>query len=131
MTALEKLAALEEKHQEAIAAIKGEAITELTKKIAGVKGELASLESEYKALTGKTLKGEKAGGTRKRLSAEEKEALVVSVAGIVKGAKEGISMGKIIEAAGESASAVRDAVKQVKGIKTTGAKASTLYFIKG
>jgi len=35
-----------------------------------------------------------------------------------------------VERAGESVSAVRSAVKLVKGIKSTGAKASTLYFVK-
>lgn len=129
-TALDKIQAIQDEANKKIEALKAEAVTELVKKISGVKSELAALEAEYSSLTGKTLKGEKSGGTRKRLSAEEKAALVVTVGAIIKGAKEGISMGKIVEAAGESASAVRDAVKSLKGVKTTGAKASTLYFLK-
>lgn len=129
-TALEKIAAIEAEAKTKIDALKAEATTELAKRIAGVKSELATLEAEYASLTGKTMKGEKAGGTRRRLSAEEKAALVATVSAIIKGAKEGIKMGDIVKQAGESDSAVRDAVKQVKGIKTTGNKASTLYFAK-
>lgn len=129
-TALEKIQAIQDRANKEIEALKQEAVTELVKKISGVKSELATLEAEYATLTGKTLKGEKAGGTRRRLSKEEKEALVATVSAIIKGAKEGIKMGDIVKAAGESDSAVREAVKAVKGIKTTGNKASTLYFAK-
>ena len=129
-TALEKIAAIQDKANKEIETLKAEAVSELVKRINGVKSELSALEAEYASLTGKTLKGEKAGGTRRRLSKEEKEALVATVSAIIKGAKEGIKMGDIVKAAGESDSAVRDAVKAVKGIKTTGNKASTLYFAK-
>jgi len=38
-------------------------------------------------------------------------------------------MGDIVKQAGESVSAVRSAVKQVRGLKSTGVKGSTLYFL--
>jgi hypothetical protein len=58
-----------------------------------------------------------------------KASLVVKVAGIIITATEGISMGKIVKESGESTSAVRDAISQVKGIIKTGTKATTLYFL--
>ena len=129
-TALQKIAAIEAEAKAKIDALKTEAQSELVKKMAAVKSELAALQAEYEALTGKPAKEGKAGGSRKRLSAEEKAALVLTVAEIIKAAKDGISMGDIVKGAGQSASAVREAVKQVKGMKTTGNKASTLYFAK-
>jgi hypothetical protein len=130
ISALEKIQAIQQKADEEIAKLKAEAISDLAKKLAEAKAVVADLTEQYEELTGKTLKGEKAEGTRKRLSKEEKAALVVTVGEIIKGAKDGISMGDIVEKAGESVSAVRAAVKEVKGIKTTGNKASTLYFAK-
>jgi len=133
MNPLERIAQLEQKHQEQIALIKGEAITELTKQLAEAKAVVANLTAQYEKLTGKKLTGDKAGGgkiTRKRLSTEEKTALVKLVAGIIKNAHDGVSMGNIVQQSGQSVSAVREAVKAVKGVKKTGAKASTLYFVK-
>ena len=130
MNALEKLAELERKHKEAVASIKGEAITELAKKRASLKAELDALDAEYEALTGKKVTGAKAGGSRKRHTAEEKSALVLTVAEIIKKAHEGVSMSEIVNQTGASASAVRGAVKAVKGIKMMGDKRSALYFAK-
>jgi len=127
---LEKIHAIEEEAQKKIAALRSEAVSEIAKSISQKKAELAELEAEYLKLTGKDLKGQKPEGGRKRLSSEEKSKLVNTVAEIVRAAQEGIGMGDIVKQAGESVSAVRSAVKQVKGIKSTGAKASTLYFLK-
>jgi hypothetical protein len=130
LSALEKIAAIEAEAKTKIDALKSEAVSELVKRISAVKSELAALETEYADLTGKTLKGEKVGITRKRLSADEKAALVITVGEIIRGKPEGISMGDIVRSAGQSVSAVREAVAQVKGLKKTGNKASTLYFSK-
>ena len=129
-TALQKIAAIEAEAKAKIDALKTEAQSELVKKMAAVKSELAALQAEYEALTGKPAKEGKAGGSRKRLSAEEQAALVLTVTEIIKKAHEGVSMGEIVKQAGESVSAVREAVKAVKGVKKSGAKASTLYFAK-
>ena len=91
---------------------------------------LADLQRQYEELTGKTVKGEKSELSRKRLTKEEKSALVILVTEIIKSAKDGISMGSIVKRTGESASAVRDSVSQVPGVTKTGNKASTLYFAK-
>lgn len=130
ITALEKIAAIEADAKNKIEALKQEAVTELVKRIAAAKSELAQLESEYAALTGKTLTGEKATFSRKRLSTSEKVALVETVTGIIKASKEPLSFGDIASRTGESASAVRDAIKQVPGLKVTGVKASTRYALK-
>lgn len=129
-TALEKIAAIEAEAKAKIDTLKAEAASELVKRISAVKSELAALQAEYETLTGKPAKEGKAGGSRKRLSADEKAALVITVSEIIRKAKEGISMGQIVQQAGESVSAVREAVKAVKGVKKSGAKASTLYFVK-
>ena len=142
-TALEKIAELNKKEEEAIAALKAknaeqvaalkaEALHELTKKIRENKLEGEALAAEYAALTGKTLKGEKAGGVRVRLSPEAKAALVEKVVGIVKAGK-GLSFGEISSQAGATESAARDAVKKAKEIKRIvqkGDKATARYFAK-
>jgi len=113
-----------------IDALKSEAISELVKKISVLKADLAVLESEYAGLTGQNLKGEKANGARKRLSPDEKSTLVLTITDIIKAAPNGISMRDIVSAAGESVSSVRDAVKQVNGLKKLGSKATTIYTLK-
>lgn len=131
-TALEKIQAIQLEAEQKIAALKQEAITELVKKIAETKAELAALEEEYTALTGRNLKGEKADneGKRIRLSEEEKAALTVSVTEILKEATSGIKFGEIVSKTGAPISAVRNTLKGIKSIRTTGQKASTLYFLK-
>lgn len=129
LSALEKIQAIQDKANKEIEALKAEAVSELAKKIAAVKGELSALQAEYEELTGKPAKEGKQRGTRKRLSAEEKAALVGSVTKIIKSAPGGISFGEVAKQAGESDSAVREAIKSVKGIKSTGARATTKYFI--
>ena len=130
LSALEKIQAIQDKANKEIEALKQDAVSELVKKMAAVKSELAALQAEYEVLTGKPAKEGKAGGTRKRLSVEENAALIVTVTDIIKASTDGISFGEISKAAGESNSAVRDAIKAVKGIKATGARATTKYFIK-
>jgi len=92
------------------------------------KSAVADLERQYEELTGKAAKCEKVA--RKRLSKEQKEALVIRVGEIIQASKDGISMGDIVKRAGEAVSAVREAVQQVQGLKKTGNKASTLYLVK-
>jgi len=128
LQALEKIQAIQERANKEIEALKSEAVSEIAKKLAEAKSVVSDLERQYEELTGKTVKGEKAESSRKRLSKEQKAALVVTVTDIIKAAKDGISMGSIVKQAGESASAVRDSVSQVQGLRKTGNKASTLYF---
>jgi len=127
---IEKIREIEEEAKKKIDTLRSELLSELVRRIAATKSELAELEAEYVKLTGRDLKGQKSEGTRKRLSSAEKAALVGTVEEIIKSAKDGIGMRDIVNRAGESVSAVRAAVKLVKGIKSTGAKASTLYFVK-
>ncbi len=128
-SALEKIKSIEENAAKQIAALKSEAVSEIAKKLSEAKDVVAALQKEYEELTGKTVTGEKAApGTRKRLSAADKTALVDRCADIIKSA-DGISMGDIVDKAGESVSAVRDAVSKVPGLRKTGNKASTLYFV--
>jgi len=127
-SALDKIKAIEEEAANKIEALKQEAKTEIVKKLSEAKAVVAALEKEYEELTGKTVTGAKAA--RVRLSPEKIKALESKVEGIIKAAKEGISMGDVVEKAGASASAVRKAVKSLKGIKTTGSKATTLYHAK-
>lgn len=129
-SALEKIRAIEEEAANKIAALKSEAVSEVVKRISEAKAVLQELEAEYAALTGKNFKGEPAAGKRKRLSADEKTALIETVKAVLKGNKNGSKMSEIISGAGESASAVREALSKVKGVTTTGNKASTLYFLK-
>ena len=128
LSALEKIKAIEEEAAKKIEALKQEAKTEIVKKLSEAKEALAALEKEYEELTGKTVTGAKAA--RVRLSPDQIKALEAKVEGIIKSATNGISMGDVVEKAGASASAVRKAVKSVKGIKTTGSKATTMYFAK-
>jgi len=129
LSALEKIAAIQDKAAKEIETLKSEAISDISKKLSEAKAVVTELENQYFDLTGKNLKGEK--GKRVRLSPEQKAALVITVGEIIKSTKDnGISMGNIVKQSGESASAVRDAVLKVKGLKKTGEKASTLYFVK-
>ena len=128
LSALDKIKAIEEKAAQDIAALKAEAVSDIVRKISETKALLADYQREYEELTGKTVTGAKA--PRVRLSPEQSAALVTKVESIIKAAKEGIGMSDIVEKAGASASAVRKAVKSIKGIKTTGSKATTLYHAK-
>ncbi len=127
-SALEKIKAIEEEAAKKIEALKQEAKTEIAKKLSEAKSAVAELERQYEALTGKTVKGEAV--PRRRLSKDQKEALVITVGEIIKASKDEISMSDIVKHAGEPVSAVREAVHQVPGLKKTGNKASTLYFVK-
>jgi len=129
-SAIEKIQAIQDRANREIEALKSEAVSDVVKRLSEAKSAVADLERQYEELTGKTVRGEKAGGGRKRLSKEQKEALVITVGEIIKSANGGISMGDIVKRAGEAVSAVREAVHQVKGIKTTGSKATTLYLVK-
>ena len=128
LSAIDKIKAIEEEAAQKIEALKQEAKTEIVKKLSDAKAAVAALEKEYEELTGKTVTGAKAA--RVRLSPEQSAALVTTVEAIIKAAKDGISMGDVVEQAGASPSAVRKAVKSIKGIKTTGNKATTLYHAK-
>ena len=108
--------------------MKAEALSDVVKKLSEAKSAVADLERQYEELTGKTVRGEKV--SRKRLSKEQKDALVIRVGEIIQASKDGISMGDIVKRADEVVSAVREAVHQVKGLRKTGNKASTLYLVK-
>ncbi|MEI6071186.1 MAG: hypothetical protein WCS31_05305 [Verrucomicrobiae bacterium] len=129
-SAIEKIQAIQDRANREIEALKSEAVSDVVKRLSEAKSAVADLERQYEELTGKTVRGEKAAVGRKRLSKEQKEALVITVGEIIKSANGGISMGDIVKRAGEAVSAVREAVHQVKGIKTTGSKATTLYLVK-
>lgn len=128
LSALERIAAIQEKAAKEIETLKSEAISDIAKKLSEAKAVVADLENQYYDLTGKNLKGGKT--KRVRLTPEQKEELIASVEQIIKSAKKPISMSDIIKLAGASVSAVRDAVGKAKGIKKTGEKASTLYSSK-
>jgi len=128
-SALQKIQEIQAKAEKEIAALKAEAVTDLAKRLSEAKEAVADLQRQYEELTGKTVTGEKAvSGTRKRLSAADKTALVERCAEIIKSA-DGIAMGDIVDRAGESVSVVRDAVSKVPGLRKTGSKATTLYFV--
>jgi len=128
LSLVEALKALDEEAEAKKAALRQQYKTEIVKKLADAKAVVADLEKQYEAATGKTVTGAKVA--RVRLSPDEIKALEAKVDGIIKAAKDGISMGDIVQKAGASASAVRKAVKSLKGIKTTGNKATTLYHTK-
>lgn len=125
LSALEKIAAIQEKAAKEIEALKSEAISDVAKKLSEAKAVVADLENQYYDLTGKTLKGEK--GKRIRLTPDQKAELIAKVEQIIKSAKRPISMADIIKQAGASASAIRNAVGESKSIKKSGEKAGTLY----
>ena len=127
-SALEKIQAIQDRAHKEIEALKAEALSDIVKKLSEAKSVVADLERQYENLTGKTVRGEKVA--RKRLSKEQKEALVITVGNIIQASKDGISMGDIVKRAGEPVSAVREAVQQVKGLKKTGSKATTLYLVR-
>ncbi len=133
-TALEKIQAIRENADKEIAALKAKAVSEVVQKIAETKAAyqhtLATLEDEYKKLTGKDLKGEKVEGKRRRLSSEEKVTLLETIKTILKSHKEGAKISLLVEQTCEPVSAVRAALASIKEVKKTGNKASTLYFLK-
>jgi predicted nucleic acid-binding Zn-ribbon protein len=129
-TALDQIKAIQEKADKEIAALKAKAVSEIVQKISAAKATLAALEEEYKELTGKDLKGEKVEGKRRRLSSEEKAALIETVKTILRGHKQGVKISAIVSQTGEPVSAVRGALASIKEVKTTGSRASTLYFLK-
>ena len=127
-SALEIIQAIQDRANKEIESLKAEALSDVVKKLSAAKSAVADLERQYEELTGKTVRGEKVA--RKRLSNEQKASLVIRVGEIIQVSKDGISMGDIVKQAGEPVSAVRVAVHQVKGLKRTGSKATTLYFVK-
>jgi len=128
MSALEKIQAIQNRANREIESLKSEAVSDVVKRLSEAKSVVADLERQYEELTGKTVRGEQA--PRKRLSKEQKAALVIRVGEIIQASKDGISMADIVKRAGEPVSAVREAVHQVQGLKKTGNKASTLYLVK-
>ena len=128
ISALEKIAAIQEKAAKEIDALKSEAISDIAKRLSEAKALVVVLENKYYDLTGKTVKGEK--GKRIRLTPEQKDELIAKVEQVIKSAKKPISMSDIIKQAGASASAVREAVSKAKDVKKTGEKAGTLYSAK-
>ena len=126
--ALEEMRKLELEYQERKRAIQGSVIQEIVRAIATKKQELAELESQYTSLTGKNLKGEKAG-VRRRLSSEDQQALKANVEAFLRSKPQGAKMKEIIASVGESSAAVRRAISQIASIRSEGAKAATVYKI--
>jgi len=126
-TALEKIAAIQEDAKQKIEALRSEAVSDIAKRLSVAKDLVRELQGQYESITGKTTRGERVSGTRKRLSLEQKRSLSEACAEFIKSKPNGVSMGDIVRQTGESPSAVRDAVKQVQGLRVTGNKASTLY----
>ena len=127
---VEKINAIEQEAKDKIEALRSGALSELVKRIAKAKSELAQLEGEYVKLTGKDLRGQPKEVTRRRLTGSQKNELQEKVTDIIANAKDGVAMGEIVKRTGAPVSSVRLAVKRVKGIKSTGTKATTVYFLQ-
>jgi transcriptional regulator with XRE-family HTH domain len=134
--AIQRIAEIQSKADAEIAALRQQAISEIVRRLSEVNQEIRTLEAQYAQLTGKSLPSyagySEANGakpTRKRLSPDEKAALVETVRDILAANPSGISMGELVRNAAESLSAVREALSKVQ-TKTTGQKAGTRYFLK-
>lgn len=92
--------------------------------------ELAQAKAEYKRIMGKTVKGEKTGETRERLSDADKAKLTTKIAGILKGSPSGIGMAEIVTQSGGKKSSVQNIMKEIKGVTKKGPKTAMLYFLK-
>ncbi len=128
-TTLDQIAAIEKEAAEKIDALRQSAVSELAKRLAEAKAVVKSLEAEYESITGKTIHGNKAGGTRRRLNKDEQAALEMNLRAILKSKSNGLKMSDLSKATGESVSAVKRALSRIP-YKTTGSKATTLYFSK-
>jgi transcriptional regulator with XRE-family HTH domain len=134
--AIKRIAEIKSKADAEIAALRQEAISEIVKRLSEVKQEIRTLKGQYAQLTGKPLPGASSSSAvnedkpaRKRLSPDEKEALVETVRGVLAANPNGISMGELVRNSGESIGAVREALSKVQ-TKTTGAKSGTRYFLR-
>jgi len=130
-SALEQIAAIQAKADADIAALKQQAVSDLARKLSEARELVKSLESQYESLTGKTVSGEKAGGTRRRLTSEQKEVLTSRIKAILESSRGGIKLSALVAQTGESANAVRSSIKALgSSVKTTGARATTLYLLR-
>lgn len=123
-----RIQALKEKAASGIA----KALAEAKDRLKEAQKEVDRLAAEYAAATGKTIKGEKVEGrkTRVRLSADDKAKLAEQVKETLKSAN-GAKLKDLREAhPGFSDTNLREAIKSIKGIKTTGNRASMVYFVK-
>lgn len=133
LSALEKIKAIEQKAKEEISKLRAEAVSELARQLAEAKARVRELEAQYEAVTGKNVRGEaveSAAPSRRRMSQEEKAALLAQIREILKSNRTGTKMGDLLSQTGAPVSAVRNALAQIKELKTTGTKASTLYFLR-
>ena len=134
----DKIKQIQDDAEAKILALKQEAASGIAKKLSEAKDrlkaaelEVKQLQDEYALATGKTVKGEKVGGTRRRLKPEEKAALAEAVKATLKSFKDGAKLSDLVSASGESPSAVRESLKSLgKNVSKTGNKASTRYFAK-
>jgi len=136
ISAVDRIADIQRKAEEEIQALRQQAVTEVVKRLSDVKQEIHALEGQYAQLTGKPFPTEAghssnngAKSARKRLSAEEKAALVETVRGILAANPSGVSMGELVRTSGVSAGTVREALSKVQH-KTTGARGGTRYFLR-
>lgn len=129
---IKKIQEIQRRAEEEIRAFRRQAVAEIVGRITALKEELKTLETQYAELTGKPVAATEAPvakATRKRLSSGEKAALAEKLREILARNPTGVSMGELVKEAGESVGAVRKAVAGLK-TKTTGAKATTRYFLK-
>lgn len=129
---IDKIQEIQRRAEEEIKAFRRQAVAEIVGRMSALKEELKALETQYAELTGKPVavaEASVAKATRKRLSGDEKAALVETLRAILARNPNGVSMGELVKEAGESVGAVRKAVASLK-TKTTGAKATTRYFLK-
>ncbi len=132
LSVIEKIQEIQRKAEEEIKSFRRQAVAEIVHRMASLKEELKMLEGQYAGLTGRSLVEEEAPAVRanrRRLSNDEKAALVEKLREILAGNPTGVSMGELVKQTGESVGAVRKAVASLK-TKTTGAKATTRYFLK-
>lgn len=133
ISTIDRINEIQQKASQEIADLRQQAAAEILARVAALRGELDSLAVQYAALTEKPLPGADTAleekKSRRRLSTDEKAALVETVRNILAAKPQGAKMSEIVSEAGESVAAVRDALSRIK-TKTTGAKATTRYFLK-
>ena len=79
---LDKIASIKAKADQEIHALREQAASDLTQKLAEAKTILRDLEIQYEELTGKTVRGEKVSGTRFPKAKLTNEAVAQAIKGI-------------------------------------------------
>jgi hypothetical protein len=130
---LDQIRKIQEEANAKIEAIKGKAVTELALELNAARTRVKELEAQYEQLTGKPVRERspeiEVKGKRSRMSQEEKKAAIAKLETALRASREGSKMKQLCEAVDLEATQVRNLLKEVKH-KTTGNKASTVYFAK-